>query len=303
MFSSRITDYLRTFISNGYSLDLLQRREDKHVATVTLSTGAEVWYKTTGSGAPLVHIHGSAWGHRNFERLTPFVAEHFQVIDLDLPGYGQSQGGPTGQSLAALGRDVAEFIGAIGFEKAHIHGTSFGGMLALNIAANQPEVVDRLVLSCFLARYDTAAHVMRGTWKRAAIDSGMDAVADLTAVAGFARRFYELDWAEAQIAGMREAFAKTKPEAFVAATEAIQKSDLSPLVAKVAAPTLLLAGDEDNMTPFEPAGAGVGMAQIAKTLPGAETVVLEQCGHYLVVEQPEQAAALITEFLSRPMPG
>ena len=65
------------------------------------------------------------------------------------------------------------------------------------------------------------------------------------------------------------------------------------------APTLLLAGDEDNMTPFEPAGSGVGMAQIAKTLPGAETVVLRECGHYLVVEQPEQAAALITEFLAR----
>jgi len=60
-------------------------------------------------------------------------------------------------------------------------------MLGLTLAARHPEMVNRLVLSCFLARYDLAARLMRATWKRAARDSGMRAVADLTSVAGFAR--------------------------------------------------------------------------------------------------------------------
>jgi 3-oxoadipate enol-lactonase len=127
----------------------------------------------------------------------------------------------------------------------------------------------------------------------------MDAVADLTAVAGFARPFYENDWAEAQLEGMRIAFADTLPAAFIASTEAIQASDLSPLVSMVHAPALLLAGDEDNMTPFKPAGEGVGMWQISQTLPNVETVVLADCGHYLVVEQPAEAARLISGFLQR----
>jgi 3-oxoadipate enol-lactonase len=268
--------------------------------TLTLSSGATIWHRRQGRGAPLVHIHGSAFGHRNFERLTPLMTREFEVIDFDLPGYGQSHGGPPGQGMAGLADDVAEFIGKLESGRVHLHGTSFGAMIALTVAANHGHLIDRLVLSCFLARYDKAARMMRSTWKRAARDSGMAAVADLTSVAGFARTFYESDWAEAQLASMREAFALTQPEAFIASTETIERSDLSDLVNQVAAPTLLLAGAEDNMTPFRPAGSGVGMHDIAQRLASCETEVLPQCGHYLVIEQAEAAAARIGEFLRRP---
>lgn len=268
------------------------------MATVDLSDGTSVWYKREGTGPPLLHIHGSAFGHRNFERLSPLLLDRFTVVDFDLPGYGQSRGGTGPKTIEGMADQVAELIGALGYDRLHVHGTSFGAMIALTLAARHPQVVDRLVLSCFLARYDNAARMMRGTWKRAAMDSGMDAVADLTSVAGFARRFYELDWAQAQLAGMREAFSATQPEAFVASTEAIERADLSPLVDRVTAPTLLIGGDEDNMTPFRPALSGVGMAQIAERLPGCETVVLSECGHYLVIEAAEAAAELVARFLT-----
>jgi 3-oxoadipate enol-lactonase len=170
-------------------------------------------------------------------------------------------------------------------------------MIALTMAANHPQVVDKLVLSCFLARYDEAARMMRGTGKRAARDSGMDAVADLTSVAGFARSFYEGAGALDQLAAMRVAFKDTDPDAFIASTEAIEQADLSPLIAQVRAPALLLAGAEDNMTPFKPAASGVGMSAISQQLAGCESHVLPECGHYLVIEQPDAAAQLITAFL------
>jgi pimeloyl-ACP methyl ester carboxylesterase len=66
----------------------------------------------------------------------------------------------------------------------------------------------------------------------------------------------------------------------------------------VRAPTLLLAGAEDNMTPFSPAASGIGFAQIRGMLPGAELEVLPDCGHYLVIEQPGRAAARIRGFLA-----
>lgn len=269
------------------------------MSTVTLPGGETIWYKTTGTGAPLVQIHGSAFGHRNFERMTPVAARDFEVVDFDLPGYGESRGGPRPGGMEGLAEQVFEFIRAAGYERVHVHGTSFGAMIGLTLAARHPEVIDRLVLSCFLARYDRAARMMRGTWKLAARDSGMEAVADLTSVAGFARGFYELDRAEAQLQSMREAFSKTTPEAFIAGTETIERTDLSPLVALVRAPALLIAGDEDNMTPFRPAPSGVGMAQVSEQLPECETHVLENCGHYLVIEQPERASELICEFLTR----
>ena len=74
--------------------------------TVPLSKGERVWFKTTGKGPPLVHIHGSAFGHRNFEKLTPYVAEHFEVIDFDLPGYGESTGATRPGGMEGIAKQV-----------------------------------------------------------------------------------------------------------------------------------------------------------------------------------------------------
>lgn len=268
------------------------------MSTLTLDDGTTIWYRRTGQGAPLLHIHGSAFGHRNFEKMTPLMAAHCEVIDFDLPGYGDSHGGAPFTSMEGLADLVAGFIRALGLPKVHVHGTSFGAMIGLTLAARHPEVVDRLVLSCFLARYDQAARMMRGTWKRAARDSGMDAVADLTSVAGFARGFYERPEAPAQLASMREAFSHTTPDAFIAGTETIERTDLSAYAGQVRAPTLLLGGAEDNMTPFQPAASGVGFAQIAPQINGVQCVVLPDCGHYLVIEQPAAATAHIAAFLA-----
>ncbi len=90
---------------------------------------------------------------------------------------------------------------------------------------------------------------------------------------GFARGFYESRDAEVQLA----------------ATETIEATDLSPLVPRITAPVLLLAGQEDNMTPCHPAESGVGMTQIHTMLPG--------CGDYLVIEQPQAACDAIGRFV------
>jgi pimeloyl-ACP methyl ester carboxylesterase len=272
--------------------------------TVKLPGGETIWYNTTGSArpgvSPFLQIHGSAFGHKNFAAMTPLMTEHFEVIDFDLPGYGESVGAePRPGGMAGLAELVHEFLGAAGYPKVNLHGTSFGAMIGLSLAAAHPEDIDKLVLSCFLARYDLAARMMRKTWKRAALDSGMEAVTDLTSVAGFARGYYERAEAQAQFEAMYVAFAATRPEAFVAGTEIIEGTDLEPLLPRVQAPTLLLAGKEDNMTPFDPAPSGCGFSTIAKVIPGAELHVLEDCGHYLVLEQPEEATRLIVEFMAR----
>lgn len=267
------------------------------MSTITLPDGTVIWYQRHGAGAPVLQIHGSAFGHKNFEKMTPLMAEHFEVIDFDLPGYGESTGGPARLDMASLGDLVFAFIKALRLVRVNVHGTSFGAMIGVALAARHPEVIDRLILSCFLARYDAAARMMRSTWKRAARESGMEAVADLTSVAGFARGFYDLPGAEAQLAAMRVAFSKTTPEAMIAGTEAIERSDLSEYISQITAPTLLLAGAEDNMTPFSPSASGVGFAQIAPMIEAHEMVTIPGCGHYLVIEQPQLATQHIVDFL------
>ena len=267
------------------------------MSTIELPTGETIWFRRQGAGVPLLHIHGSAFGHRNFEKLTPCMTGACEVIDFDLPGYGESRGGAVPKDMSDIAEQVYRFLRSLGIARINVHGTSFGAMIGLTLAAQHPEIIERLVFSCFLARYDLAARMMRQTWKRAARDSGMQAVADLTSVAGFARGFYERPDAEGQLASMREAFSKTTAEAFIAGTETIERTDLSPLLSKIRAPVLLLAGKEDNMTPFQPAPSGVGFAQMVKGLANAELIVLPECGHYLVIEQPELAADKIIAFL------
>jgi 3-oxoadipate enol-lactonase len=266
---------------------------------VTIAGGESIWFKKTGTGKPVLQIHGSAFGHRNFARMTPLMAQSFEVIDFDLPGYGESTGSLREGGMAGIADIVFEFVQALGYDKVNLHGTSFGAMIGVHLAARHPEIIDRIVFSCFLAKYDLAARMMRKTWKLAARDSGMKAVTDLTSVAGFARGYYERPEAQAQFDEMYEAFDATAPEAFIKGTEAIEQTDLSPLLPRITMPTLLLAGREDNMTPFNPAPSGVGFSKIEKLLPDCELHILEDCGHYLVLEQPEQATRLATEFLLR----
>ena len=68
---------------------------------------------------------------------------------------------------------------------------------------------------------------------------------------------------------------------------------------QVRARTLLLAGKEDNMTPFSPSDSGVGFVHMQRMFVDSEMEVLPDCGHYLVIEQPLRATARIVEFLRR----
>ena len=66
------------------------------------------------------------------------------------------------------------------------------------------------------------------------------------------------------------------------------------------APLLLLGGDEDAMTPVTPAPSGYGFAQLVEAIPTAELAVIEHCGHYLVIEEPEAAARHVLDFVLAP---
>ena len=264
---------------------------------ISLSYGEEISYKITGSGPAILHIHGSAFGHKNFDKLTPLMEKNFSVIDFDLPGYGNSTGVSRGNGIHGIADQVADFIRAINFSKLHIHGTSFGAMVALSLASRHPQLVDKLILSCLLLRYDNAARMMRNTWKIAANEIGMEAVADLTSVAGFARSFYDSDGCQLQLQSMRDAFAKTQPSAFISGTKIIEETDLSSLLTAVKKPMLLLAGEEDNMTPYKPSPSGVGMSHIMQSVQNCQLEVLKDCGHYLVIEKPEMTANLIHNYI------
>jgi pimeloyl-ACP methyl ester carboxylesterase len=97
----------------------------------------ELAYERRGSGEPLVLVHGIGHHWRAWEPVLDALAEHYDVIAVDLPGFGRSPvpdaGTETGMS-AAIER-VAAFFAASGLDRPHVAGNSLGGAIALELAA------------------------------------------------------------------------------------------------------------------------------------------------------------------------
>lgn len=114
---------------------------------VTLPDGAEVHYVEAGTGFPVILIHGFDHSHYTWRLNQPALAERFRAIALDLPGFGAS----ARTRLARFGvrtqaGAVRDFIRELGIDRAHVVGHSLGGTIALRLALEHPEVVDRLVV-------------------------------------------------------------------------------------------------------------------------------------------------------------
>lgn len=262
-----------------------------------LSSGCRVHYVEGGEGRPLLQLHGSALDHRAFVEVNPRLQDGRRTIDIDLPGYGLSDPPEHDGSIDALTADIADFIRQMGHERMDVHGTSFGGLLALQLAGQYPGVVDRLVVSACLPRYDRAARFMRSTWQTVARAAGMGAAADAIGVSGFSHAYLERDDAEARLEWLREASERTTVDRFVTSAEYLKRLDLMPFVAKITARTLLIAAENDVMCPLEVGASGASLRTVDEILPDSRLVVIPESGHYLIFEKPLELGTAIAEFL------
>jgi pimeloyl-ACP methyl ester carboxylesterase len=249
------------------------------VKKIQLACGIRLSYREAGveNRTAIVQVHGLGTGHHNFDGLTPHLASDLHVFDVDLPGYGESDEAEHDRSIGDFAGDVAEFIEGLALGRAHLHGTSMGGAIAVALASRRPDLVDRMVVSCSFGRFDRAAHAMFDTWRIAADCGGIEALVTVTSHQGFSRGFWERPDA-LQIRGM-----------FAAALEGTTM--------RVRAPTLLLAAAEDIMTPVTAAASGLGMDGLHSLIESSTLRVLPDCGHFISIERPEETARAISEFV------
>jgi pimeloyl-ACP methyl ester carboxylesterase len=109
--------------------------------------GVEIYYEIHGTGKPLVLLHGGFGAIEMFGPVLTALAAGHQVIGVDLQAHGRT--GPLGRPMTFenMATDVAELIKWLGYDKADVMGYSMGGMTALRLAIDHPEVVDKLVLA------------------------------------------------------------------------------------------------------------------------------------------------------------
>ena len=106
---------------------------------VTSADGTEIAYQQTGSGPPLVLVHGSWSSHHDWDDVTPGLAESFHVVAYDRRGHSRSER-PSGQgSVDEDVADLADVIEQLGLRPAWVVGNSFGASIALRLAATHAE--------------------------------------------------------------------------------------------------------------------------------------------------------------------
>lgn len=225
-----------------------------------------------GAGPAVVLLHGlagsSAWWHHTI----PALAQRFAVHAPDLIGFGRSRGAG-GRSVRAYAESVAAWLEQRGIARAHFIGHSMGGEIALHIAAEQPQFVDRLVLV-------SAAGVPRPI----SLTNAARFLAEIIPPRSWgAPHFLPRIALDTMRAG---------PFSFARAAASILRDDVRPLLAKIDAPTLLIWGTLDALTPLRD---GQFMASHIRD---ARLSIFEGAAHMPMIDQPERFNTEVIGFLA-----
>ncbi len=242
-------------------------------------------------GRPLaVFIHGAGLDHTAWALHSRWLAFHgWNVCAVDLPSHGKSDGAPLA-SIAELAQWIANFIQAAGASSATLIGHSMGSLIALSAAAQFPQVVDKLVL------IGTAASMPVHPDLLAAAAANDHAAIDMVNLwgYGFAAGLGGSRAPGVWMVGAGERILeRAKPGVLHADLVACNAYRDAPADAvKVKAPSLLICGERDQMTPLKSARA------LAAGIAGSKIVVLDSAGHMLMAERPYDVTDAIAAHLS-----
>ncbi len=106
----------------------------------------QIHYEKSGSGQPLILLHGNGESNRIFDKAIPILSQHFTVYALDTRGHGKS-GKVDSYHYADMAEDVRCFIETLGLQKPILYGFSDGGIIGLMLAAQHPNLLSRLITS------------------------------------------------------------------------------------------------------------------------------------------------------------
>jgi pimeloyl-ACP methyl ester carboxylesterase len=245
--------------------------------------------RDTGAGAPLLCLHGIGSSGAAFDPITPLLVDRLRVIAWDAPGYASADdpAGPPGMDGYA---DAAvAVLDALGIDRAHVLGVSWGGVIATRIALRHPGRLDALVLA------DSTRGSGASPDKAAAMRARGDELERLGPEPFARRRAARLlspAATEREVAQVAEAMAAAiRMPGYGYAAESMAATDHGPRLPEVRARTLVLVGEHDAVCPPAESRA------IAAGIPGARYAEVPGAGHLSNQERPEAFARAVRDFL------
>ncbi len=229
------------------------------------------------SGKTLVFLHG--WGVDSklwFKIVPELTKKNYSMYFIDLPGFGQSQVPNTTYDVNDYKKIIYEFVKKLGLKKINLVGHSFGGRIAIKMAAENPEFLEKIIL------VDTAGIVTASKIKKITtlIAKTISPFFRLTFMQPLRKKLYLLFGSEyLENEKLSEIFSKVVSE------------DLTRFLTFIKKSTLIVWGKEDRVTPLY---FGELMNKLIKK---SKLVVFENAGHFSFLDQPEKFVKALIDFI------
>lgn len=261
----------------------MTRRQPGQLSFATAEDGTELGWRSEGAGEPLLLIAGQATGMAGWGPTADALAARFRVICYDHRGIGASGRGLAQRySTRLLAADARSVLQVAGVESAHVYGHSMGGRIAQWLAIDHPGTVRALVLAATSAG-------------RSGQGADKDAIAALTSgdPAAMSPYFFDPDWAARNSDAVRTFFASkasawAKSRHFAASTG----HDALGQLPSITAPTLILHGTEDRLSPLANA------RMLHRAIPHSTLVKVQGARHGLHLDHPK-TVQWIMDFIEK----
>lgn len=234
-------------------------------------------YTDTGEGKPILFIHGLGGRKEAWQAQAP-LADNHRLICVDLRGHGETEL-DVGLTLRNFASDIAELLTYLNVKSAHICGLSLGGIVALELYRQRPDLISGLILAnttAFIPHF--ASFALAESARAHANGTLIDVI--------LARGFYDKSRKEEA----RHAFMIR--DSYMESAKAAIGVNYLPMLYGVNKPTLLIGSVNDTVTPV------VGnLYPMQLLMPRAKTVIFEKTGHLSNIERAAEFNACLREFV------
>jgi pimeloyl-ACP methyl ester carboxylesterase len=263
--------------------------------------GAEVHYTESGSGFPILMIHGYGGSNRDFLVLNSLINDKYRVIRVDMPGFGLSDfpKQPSGNvNFIQAYADYFNFmLDTLHIDSCYVMGNSLGGLMACQLALDHPDIVKKLVL------FNSAGYEMEEVMKTANASLLQNSLAQQVVSKGLPKCFVKIG-----VGRVVHDASKLTPEKVQRVTDfwnregnmahlvALATSKTFPdesTIKNISCPTLIFWGKQDKII-------NVKYAQRFKAdIKGSELIEYDSCGHVPMMERPEDVKLEVLRFLQK----
>ena len=251
--------------------------------------GRSLHYAVSGTGSPILLVHGFPLSSKLWNPIVPKLEQEYRLIVPDLRGHGRSEASPA-VTMAEYADDLATLLDRIGETgPVVLVGMSMGGYIGFEFYRRYRDRVRAMILTNTRAQADDP----QGAQGRRELARRTEQEGSAPVVEAMLPQLFGVSASQQLRDEWSEIMAATTPEGIAAALRAMaERPDSFPTLASMNCPVLVIAGDEDVLTPLEDAKA---MQQAA---PNAQLEVVPEAGHMSPVENPEAFLSILRRFLN-----